>query len=278
MPKLPMIAAALLLAGPALAQEQPAPEPSSSVPEAAPSASAGEDLGAQVANPVASLISVPFQNNIDCCYGERGSVRYTLNVQPVVPVALGDDAQVIIRTILPFISQEGAVPGQRGATDFGDITQTFFFKPKDTGSLTWGVGPVFLWPVGGSGYGTGKWAVGPSALVLKQTRSGLTIGMLANHLWSYAGKADRPDISSTFLQPFFTKTFADTTSIGINTETSYDWKHKQWVVPLNLTLGRITRMGKQPLQIAATGRYYAESPMGGPEWGARLTLSFLFPE
>jgi hypothetical protein len=276
MPKLPSIAALALISAPALAQEQA--EPATTIPEGtAPATATDGDLAAKVANPVASLISVPFQNNLDCCYGERDAVRYTLNVQPVVPVALGDKASVIIRTIIPFVAMESPAPGVRPATDFGDVTQSFFFTPKSRGGLTWAVGPVLLWPFGGSGFGSGKWGAGPTVLVLKQSASGITVGVLASHLWSYAGKPDRDDISNTALQPFFTKTFKDATSIGLNTETNYDWVHKQWTVPINLTLGKLMKIGKQPMQLSGTARYYAVSPEDGPTWGARLTFTFLFP-
>jgi hypothetical protein len=266
----------ILFTAPALAQEEPGPV---TVPEAAqPATAAADDLAAKVANPVAALISVPFQNTVECCVGELDAVRYTLNLQPVIPVALGDKAEVIIRTIIPFVSMSSPAPGVSGATDFGDITQSFLFKPKHSGGITWAVGPVLLWPVGGSGFGSGKWGAGPTALVLKQSRSGITTGMLANHIWSYAGRSAREDISNTLIQPFFTKTFKDATSINLSSETSYDWVHKQWTVPLNLTLGRLMKIGKQPMQLAATARYYAERPDGGPTWGARLTFTFLFPE
>lgn len=270
----------LLAAGPVQAQDAvpTSPPPAQGAVPEPEAVAGGDDLAAKVANPVADLISVPFQTNIDCCFGPRDARRFTLNIQPVVPVSLGSNAQVVVRTILPFVSQDSPAPGVAGATDFGDITQSFFFKPKHQGSLTLAAGPVMLWPVGGSGFGSGKWGAGPTVLALKQTKTGLAIGLLANHIWSYAGKKDRQDVSNTFIQPFFSKTFKDTTSITINTETSYDWKHEQWTVPLNLSLGRLMKIGKQPVQLAGTARYYAERPEDGPTWGARLTLSFLFPK
>ena len=235
------------------------------------------NLAQQVANPVAELISVPIQGNLDCCFGPADANRFTLNIQPVVPLRLSQDLSLITRTILPFMAQERTVPGGRGANGFGDITQSFFFKPRLDGIIV-AAGPVLVWPVGNSDFGSGKWSAGPTALVVKQTRKGATMGMLANHLWSYAGKDDRPDISATLLQPFLTQTFRYGISIGANTEASYDWKQRQWTVPIELSLGQLVRMGRQPMQISMSGKYYAERPSGGPEWGMRLTLTFLFPE
>lgn len=272
----PLFAGVLLFpAGQAAAQE--GGEALSSTPAAA-APGADHDLASQVANPVASLISVPIQNNFDCCFGPSDAERYTLNIQPVIPISLGEDWQVITRTILPLISQGSVAPGVDGATDFGDVTQSFFFKPKRGEGLTWALGPVFVWPTGGSGFGGGKFGAGPTGLLLKQGRTGITVGMLANHVWSYAGKDDREKRSATLIQPFFTKTFKDTTSVGINSEAGYDWVHDQWSVPVNLTVGHLFKVGRQPLQLSAAARYYVESPPDGPRWGARLTATFLFPE
>lgn len=270
-----LLSAALAAGAPALAQERIPEAPS---PEATPAETNGASLAEKVANPISDLISVPFQNNVDCCFGPWGAARYTLNVQPVIPMKLTGELDLIVRTIVPFVSQGASAPGNLGGTGLADTTQSFFLKPKTGGGLTVGLGPVFVYPTGNSDFGSHRWGAGPTGLILKQTPSGYTMGMLANHVWSVAGKDDRPEVSSTFLQPFFSKNFKDTTSIGINTETTYDWKHKQWTVPVNLTLGRIAKIGKQPIQIAATGKYYAVSPTGGAEWGARLTLTLLFPE
>ncbi len=267
--------AALAASFPAGAQER---VPEAPAPDTPPAQSDAAALAEKLANPISNLISVPFQSNLDCCFGPEGAARYTLNVQPVIPMPLGDGLDLIVRTIVPFISQGRSAPDNLGGTGLGDTTQSFFLKPRTGGGMTIGLGPVFAYPTGNSDFGSHKWQAGPTALVLKQTPSGLTMGLLANHLWSIAGKDDRPNTSNTFLQPFFVKNFKDTTSLGINTETVYDWKHKQWTVPINLTLGRVAKIGKQPVQLAATGKYYAVSPTGGPEWGARFTLTFLFPQ
>jgi hypothetical protein len=266
------LTATLIAAGTAAAQEAP--------PDgAAPAGQAnGSDLAKQLANPVASLISVPFQNNFDCCYGEADGARYTLNIQPVVPTALTRDWNLVVRTIVPVVHQQETAVGQGGATGLGDTIQSFFFSPSAVHEgLVWAVGPVFLYPTGGSRLGGEHWGAGPTALILKQTPSGITAGLLANHIWSVAGDDDRSDISSTFVQPFLVKTFPDSTSISINTETTYDWIADQWTIPVNVSVNHIFRFGSQLVQIGPTARYYLESPSGGPRWGARLTITFLFP-
>jgi len=263
----------VVLASPVRAQEEPPPEPP------AAEQGGGSDLAKQLANPVASLISVPFQNNIDCCYGPEGGVRYTLNVQPVIPVSMSRDWNVVIRTIVPIIYQGETVAGQGSEFGLGDTVQSFFFTPKAVkNGFVWAVGPVFLYPTGGSRLGSKKWGAGPTILLLKQAKGGITAGFLANHIWSVAGDDGRADISNTFLQPFLSKTLPDSTTFSINTESTYDWKAKKWIVPINVGVSHIFRFGKQPVQIGPTAKYYVSSPTGGPEWGVRLTVTLLFPK
>jgi hypothetical protein len=236
------------------------------------------ELAKKLSNPVSSMISVPLQNNFDCCYGTENAFRYTLNVQPVIPVALNDRWNLITRTIMPVIYQAEPEPGAGDHFGLGDVTQSFFLSPKAShDGITWGVGPAFLWPSGGSHLGSQKWAAGPTFVVLKQSGP-VTYGMLANHLWSYAGAQGRDEVNATFLQPFFAYTYPNSTTITINPATSYDWAHRQWTVPINAGVSHLYRFGQQRVQLAVLGRIYPVSPTEGPEWGLRLVATLLFPK
>jgi hypothetical protein len=125
--------------------------------------------------------------------------------------------------------------------------------------------------------GSGKFGLGPTAVLLKQDGP-WTYGILANHIWSVAGDSDRADVSSTFLQPFLTYTTATKTTFGINTESTYDWEADEWTVPINVFVSQLLRIGGQPISLTLGGRYYAERPSGGPDWGLRFVVTFLFPK
>jgi len=239
------------------------------------------ELAHKLANPIAALISVPFQLNFDNDIGplDQGS-RLTMNVQPVAPFDLNDEWNLISRTILPVVSQEDIFPGSGDQFGLGDAVQSLFFSPKapTSSGWIWGVGPVFLLPTATDDLlGADKWGAGPTAVVLKQSGP-WTYGALANHIWSFAGDSDRSDISNTFLQPFLTYTTPSAWGFALQTEATYDWKAEQWNVPLGLFVSKVTRLGKQMISISAGPRYYLESAPSGPEgWGFRANLTFLFP-
>ncbi len=239
------------------------------------------DLAAKLSNPVASLISVPFQLNYDHGFGPNDGDRVTLNIQPVVPISLNDDWTMISRTILPVIWQNDIAGPSGDQFGLGDITQSLFFSPKapGLGGIIWGAGPAFLIPTATDDLlGSGKLGVGPTAVVLKQT-NGWTVGALANHIWSIAGDGDRSDVSSTFLQPFISYTTADAWTYGLNLESTYNWETEEWSVPVNFTVAKLVKFGKQPVSFTVGARYWAESPDSGPEgWGFRGVVTFLFPE
>jgi hypothetical protein len=264
-----VLAALALLSDWAFAQEPPP----------APEASSDAELAKKLANPVAHLISVPFQLNYDCCAGvdPDDDGRYTLNVQPVVPITLNNNLNLIIRTILPINYREGSSAIDGEGFGLGDTTQSFFFSPPSKDGFTWAAGPAFLWPTGSEGYESGKWGAGPTVLLLKQDGP-LTYGILANHIWSVAGAENRPDISSTFLQPFYNYTWPDSTGLIVNTETSYDWERDQWTVPLHVGVSHMYNISGQRISLAAQGRVYLERPDDGPDWGLRFVATLLFPK
>ena len=237
------------------------------------------DLAKQLSNPVAALISVPLQGNLDFGLGPGDGSKFTLNIQPVIPITLNEDWNVISRTILPVVDQEGiALGGANDETGLGDVVQSFFFSPKNPEPFIWGIGPVFLLPTAtDSVLGGEKWGAGPTAVVLKQS-GGWTYGALANHIWDFAGDDDRASVNATFLQPFLSFTTPQATTFTVNLEGTYDWQREQWNVPVNLVVSQLTKIGGQPVQFFGGVRYDLETPDGGPEWGLRFGITFLFPK
>jgi hypothetical protein len=238
------------------------------------------DLAKKLSNPVASLISVPFQFNYDTGYGPADGEKAFVNIQPVIPFALNQDWNLISRTILPVAWQNDIAGNSGDQFGLGDTVQSLFLSPQAVGTsgLVWGAGPVFLLPTATDELlGGEKWGAGPTAVVLKQS-GGWTYGILANHIWSFAGDDSRADVNSTFLQPFLTYTTPEAWTFALNTESTYNWEAEAWSVPLNFSVSKIVNFGAQPVQFQAGVRYWAESPAGGPDgFGGRFGMTFLFP-
>ncbi|HEY4366605.1 MAG TPA: hypothetical protein VGN07_05165 [Steroidobacteraceae bacterium] len=249
------------------------------LPDSAGAQEADADaLAKQLSNPVAALISVPFQLNYDTGYAADGE-KWLLNVQPVIPIGLNEKWNVISRTILPLVAQKNVVDND-SQSGLGDTVQSFFFSPKGPTASGWilGAGPAALLPTATDGsLGQEQWALGPTAVALKQTQTGWTYGALVNQLWSVAGDDDRPAVNAMFLQPFVSKALGKGRTVVLNLESSYDWERKQWTVPVNLGYSKVSKLGKQLVSWQGGVRVYADAPEGGPDWGLRVTFTLLYP-
>ncbi|PHS32859.1 MAG: hypothetical protein COA92_05805 [Sulfurovum sp.] len=241
-----------------------------------------EDMAIQLANPIAALISLPMQLNYDRGFQNTSgndSNKWTLNIQPVIPISISDDWNLISRTIVPIVRTDNLPLGSGTHNNIGDIVQSTFFSPKaptESGWI-WGAGPVFLIP-SGSDISAETWGVGPTVVALKQDGA-LTYGMLANHIWSTGGGFD---ISNTFVQPFFTYTTPSAMSVSLMTETTYNWEASdgnEWTVPLFMMVTQVGKIGNQLISYGAGIKYYAQSPDSGPQgWGARFVFTMMFPK
>lgn len=243
---------------------------------ASAAAAQDDDLGKQLSNPLASLISVPFQLDRDTGFGALDGERTTLNIQPVVPFSLTPSVNLITRTVLAYKWQTdvGGVPGS--TSGWGDTTMSFFFSPADTANgVTWGVGPIAYIPTSSdSALGVGEWGGGITGVVLAQPGP-WTVGGLANHVWSFESSA----IDATYIQPFVAYNTPDQWTFTLNSESTYDWNASQWTVPLNFMVSKIVAIGNQRVSLKAGARYYVESPTNGPQdWGVRLGATFVFPK
>ena len=241
-----------------------------------------EELAKKLSNPISSLISLPFQLNYDENFGpdDEGD-KFLLNVQPVIPFSLNSKWNLISRTIVPLVDQQDIFPGAGGQSGISDVVQSLFFSPvaPTKGGVIWGVGPVFLLPTGSDDLlTTDKWGVGPTFVALKQVGP-RTVGALFNHIESVAGSDSRRDVSSSFLQPFVSRTTPKAVTFSVNIEATYDWEGEQWSLPLNVAATKVTKWGNQLVSIGGGLKYWVDSPASGAEGvGARLLLTFLFPK
>ncbi len=254
-----------------------------------------EELAKAAQNPVANMISLPFQNNTNFNYGPDNDVQNVLNIQPVWPFRISEGWNLITRTILPVIYQPDLVlpfevsPGVRedvtidGAFGLGDLNGTLFFSPAKPGSVIWGVGPIFVLPTATDDVlGTGKWSAGPSVVVLTMPGHWV-LGVLMNNVWSFAGDGDRADVNSFLLQYFVNYNFANgwyLSSAPINTANWEAPSDDRWTVPIGGGVGRVFRAGKQPMNVQVAAFYNVVKPETLPtsDWQLRINVQLLFPK
>jgi hypothetical protein len=247
--------------------------------EAKPEISA-EDLAKKLSNPVASLISVPFQNNTDVGIGPNNGSKNTLNFQPVIPISLSPKLNLISRFIIPVVSQHNITGEDTSQFGLADAVVSAWFSPAEAkNGFIWGVGPVFLLPIATDDLlGTKKWGIGPTALVLKQFH-GWTMGALVNQIWSFAGDADRSDVSQMFIQPFMSYNWKSGAGLGLNAEITQNWISSATTAFINPTISGVTKLGKQIVSLAIGPRIQVAAPDGSKaDFGVRAAMTFVFPK
>jgi hypothetical protein len=239
-----------------------------------------EELAKKLSNPIASLISVPFQNNTDIGIGANNGARNTLNIQPVIPVRISENLNLIARCVLPVISQYNVTDIGNSEVGLGNTVLSAFFSPSNSkGGLTWGAGPVFLLPTGSNEYlSVEKLGIGPTAVALYQSK-GYTVGALINQIWGVAGKESQDDLSTLFFQPFISYNWKSGAGVGCNFEISQNWEAKTTSAWFNPTLSAVTSFGNQKTQFVIGPRFNLAAPDGSKaDIGVRAAIVFLFPK
>jgi len=238
-----------------------------------------EDVAKKLSNPVSDIVSVPLQFNWVNGNGPQQDLRFVMNFQPVVPFAISEKWALIGRWIMPYESQPASLGS---ATGLGDITASAFFSPRASSGLLWGAGPVFGLPTTSDpALGSGKWSVGPTAVVLKQT-GGWSYGMLWNQLWSFASTSnvDRPDVNRGLFQPFLAHVSPKGVTVTLQSEAIANWSASSsdvWTIPINAQVSKVTHFGPFPLSVAGALGVFVVKPDGGPDWQLRTTFTLVLP-
>jgi opacity protein-like surface antigen len=238
-----------------------------------------EDLAKQSQNPIADLVSLPFQSNTNFNAGPFKRTQEVLNIQPVVPMHINENWNMISRTIVPVISQPNPIV-DGNTNGIGDITQSLFLSPVHSGALIWGVGPVFTVPSATDPIlGQGKVLAGPTAVLLT-TPGHWVIGVLLNNQWSVGGNPLRPNVNQFLAQPFVNYNMAHGWYLTTSPIITANWlaaPGERWTVPVGGGFGRVFKLGDQPVNASINAYYNVERPTGAATWSLRTTFALLFP-
>ena len=243
-------------------------------------AQSNAELAKAAQNPIANMISLPFQLNINTGIGPDDETQNILNIQPVWPISLNDNWNVITRTILPVISQPDILTGEGRTNGLGDMTFTAFFSPAKASSLTWGAGPVFLLPTAtDDNLGSDKWGVGASVVVLAMPGNWL-VGSMFSNVWSVGGSGNQ-DINLFTWQYFINYNLPDSWYLTTAPIITANWEadsDNRWTIPFGGGVGKIFNIGEQPVNAQISAYKNVLSPEFGADWQLRLQFQFLFPK
>lgn len=241
-----------------------------------------DDLRKAAQNPMADLLSIPFQNNTNFGYGPLEETQNITNIQPIIPFDLNDNWLLISRTVMPLISQPAFIEGQDREFGLGDITQSLFLGPSKPGKIIWGAGATFLLPTAtDSRLGGKKWGAGPAAVGL--TMQGPWVaGALVQNIWSFAGDSDTSDVNQLLVQYFVNYNLPNGWYLTSSPIITANWEadsENRWTVPFGGGFGRLFRIGELPVNAQLQAFYNVEKPdVLGPDWTLRFQIQFLLPK
>lgn len=248
----------------------------------AEAALSAEELAKLAQNPVGNLISLPLQNNTNFDVGPQQGTQNILNIQPVIPVSIDKDWNVITRTILPVVSMPALAPGGSRENGLGDTEFTAFLSPARPGHWIWGAGPVLQLPTHTNGLGNENWGMGASFVVLHMAHGDPWVfGALVNNVWSLSSSKAGGRYSNGLVQPFLNYNFAGglyLTSAPIVTANWEAESGQKWTVPLGGGVGRIFHFGRLPVNTQLSAYYNVVHPDVGPRWQLRAQVQFMFPK
>jgi hypothetical protein len=244
-------------------------------------ATSNEALAKAAQNPVAKMISVPLQNNFNFGVGPNDVTQWVLNVQPVIPVTLNEDWNLITRTIIPIVNQPSPAPGVSSAFGLGNINPTGFLSPANSSKIIWGVGPTLTMPTASdSMLGADKWSAGPAAVALVM-QGHWVVGALANQQWSFAGSGEE-DVNALLIQPFVNYNLPHGVYLTTAPIITANWEadsDNRWTLPIGAGVGKITQLGKLPVNVQFSAYRNIVTPDDfGADWQLRFQVQFLFPK
>ena len=242
-----------------------------------------EELAKLVQNPIGNLISVPFQYNGNLNFGPEKGTQNVLNIQPVIPISVNNDWNIITRTILPVVWLPPLAPGDSRTSGISDLQFNAFLSPAQPGQWIWGIGAIVQAPTHSNArLGNDNWGAGPTAVVLHlEKESPWVYGILVNNIWSLGSHSGSPSYSNGLIQPFVNYNLPGGAYLTTSPIITVSWQasgSNQWTVPIGGGVGKIFHFGKLPVNMQVAAYYNVVRPDFGANWQIRAQMQFLIPK
>jgi hypothetical protein len=245
------------------------------------------DLAKAAQNPVANMVSLPLQYNYYAGGGLGSTSQMVLNLQPVLPLEIGNDWLIVSRTIVPFtnvpfvpFTDVSLLRDTVRARGIADIQEQAFFTGAKPGKVTWGIGPVFSFPTATNNVlRTGQWGLGPTAVALVMPGPWV-IGTLVNNLWRIGGAVHGTRLNTFTVQPFINLNLPHAWAISTSPLMTSNWsapRGQRWTVPLGAGFSKVAHIGEQPMNFEIQYYRNAKRPRIAGSNGLRLEAAALWP-
>ncbi len=242
-----------------------------------------KDAAKEAQNPLANIISMPFQNNNDFGIGDYDKTGSVVNIQPILPITLGEKGWLLINRFiipLPKSTPDNTSGNASNTSGMGDITYTAWFSPPGKGKITWGFGPSMIFPTASDDLlGLGKYSIGPSFVFVLPNKKWMGAAIISNW-FSVGGDSTRADVNSFYFQLIYTyflqKKWYVTTAPIILSNWEAD-KSERWTVPVGGGFGKMFKIGKMPFDFTTQAYYNAVKPNDySADWQLRVQLKLIF--
>jgi hypothetical protein len=240
-----------------------------------------QQIAKQARNPLPGQINIPVMPTFNFGTGHGHVTQFALEIEPLIPVPLPNDWNLVTRTDLQVINQPETELGQRDTFGFGDIEFSAIVSPPSTEAFVWGLGPIVLLPTASSNVlGDGKWGMGPTAAGIFSTGP-WQLGLLVNNVWSFAGERTRSTVNDMTIEQDIQYTLPSGWFLAYGPSVTADWTRSssdRWTVPVGAGVGKALQIGQLSLNVQAEAYDNVVRPAGTSTWSLILTLQFVFPE
>jgi len=241
------------------------------------------DLAKAAENPESGLISVALESETAFDIGPYGrNENAVLNFESSIPIRLSENWKIATRTIGGLVDRPDVSKPSGGTFGLTNLSALFFLSPVKPHKVRWGVGPAFLVPTASADdLGAKKFCVGPAVMAVVEPGN-WTLGVVASDRWSVAGPSTSPNLNLLVVEYFIDYNLKKGWYLTSEQTAMANWRASSGnvlLVPMGGGLGKVVRLGFQPMSVSLQAYTYVVHPnlQPSPSWQLKFMVSLLFP-